>query len=58
MAKGLCRRCGEKWFKAHKFAATVQLNAVQEVWDLLEPDLNIGQPSCQPEADSDQICIV
>jgi hypothetical protein len=57
MAKGLCRRCGEKWSKAHKCAASVQLNALQEVWNLLEPDLNLEQPFCQSESDSDQICL-
>jgi hypothetical protein len=38
MAKGLCRKCGEKWHKGHKCADSVQLNVVQEIWDLLEPE--------------------
>jgi hypothetical protein len=57
MAKGLCRRCGEKWSKTHKCATSMQLNALQEVWDLLEPELNIEQPFCQSESDFDQICL-
>jgi hypothetical protein len=57
MAKGLCQRCGEKWSKAHKCEASVQLNPVQEVWDLLEPDLNLEQPFCQSESYSEQICL-
>jgi hypothetical protein len=36
MAKGLCKRCGKKWFKGHKCVAAIQLNALHEVWDILE----------------------
>jgi hypothetical protein len=45
MAKGLCRKCGEKWHKGHKCADSVQLNVVQEIWDLLEPESPRSQPS-------------
>jgi hypothetical protein len=38
VAKGLCKRCGEKWFEGHKCAAAIQLNALQEIWDILEPE--------------------
>jgi hypothetical protein len=38
MAKGLCKRCGEKWHRGHKCAVAVQLNALQEIWDILEPE--------------------
>jgi hypothetical protein len=38
MAKGLCRKCGEKWSKGRRCAASVQLNIIQEVWDLIDPD--------------------
>ena len=34
-AQGLCDRCAEKWFPGHKCASTVQLHAIEEVWDLL-----------------------
>jgi hypothetical protein len=34
MAKGLCKKCGEKWSKAHQCANAVQLHVLQEVWDL------------------------
>jgi hypothetical protein len=36
MAKGLCHRCGEKWFRNHKCADSVQLNVIHEVWDLID----------------------
>jgi hypothetical protein len=42
MAKGLCRKCGGKWSRGHRCAASVQLNIIQEVWDLIDtnqPDL-------------------
>jgi hypothetical protein len=38
MAKGLWRKCGEKWHKGYKCADSVQLNVLQEIWDLVQPD--------------------
>jgi hypothetical protein len=35
-ARGLCDRCAEKWFRGHKCPNTVQLQAIEEVWDLLD----------------------
>jgi hypothetical protein len=35
-AKGLCVRCAEKWSREHKCAATVQLHAVQELFELFD----------------------
>lgn len=37
-ARGLCDRCAEKWTPGHKCATTVQLHAIEEVWDLLTLD--------------------
>jgi hypothetical protein len=34
-ARGLCDRCAEKWHRGHTCNTTVQLHAIQEVWDLL-----------------------
>jgi hypothetical protein len=34
-ARGLCDRCAEKWVFGHKCAPTVQLHAIQELWELL-----------------------
>ena len=38
-AWGLCEVCAEKWVRGHKCAATVSLQAMQEVWDFfnIEP---------------------
>jgi hypothetical protein len=33
-ARGLCDRCTGKWSYDHKCATTVQLHAIQELWDL------------------------
>jgi hypothetical protein len=37
-ARGLCDRCAEKWHRGHTCAATVQLHAIQEVWELFPAD--------------------
>lgn len=35
-AQGLCDICTEKWFWGHKCAATIPLQAMQEVWNLFQ----------------------
>jgi len=35
-AKGLCEKCAERWSRDHKCAESVQLHALQEVWELLQ----------------------
>jgi hypothetical protein len=42
-ARGLCDRCAEKWHRGHTCNATVQLHALQEVWELLSE--NSGEDS-------------
>jgi hypothetical protein len=37
-ARGLCDRCAEKWQPGHKCSATVQLNALQEIFELFSTD--------------------
>jgi hypothetical protein len=37
-ARGLCDRCAEKWFPGHKCPSTVQLQAIEEVWDMLNEE--------------------
>jgi hypothetical protein len=37
-ARRLCQYYAEKWSRGHKCAPTVQLQAVQELWDLLQLD--------------------
>ncbi|KAK3135672.1 hypothetical protein QOZ80_5BG0422000 [Eleusine coracana subsp. coracana] len=34
-ARGLCDKCAEKWKYGHKCAPGAQLNAMQEIWELL-----------------------
>jgi hypothetical protein len=58
MAKGLCRRCGEKWFKGHKCADSVQLNVIQEVWDLIESDFEYVQDSYTSQGPHEQAFMV
>jgi hypothetical protein len=42
-AKGLCDRCAEKWFKGHTCAASVQLHAMQQVFELLPIEETEGE---------------
>lgn len=35
-ARGLCMKCAEKWSYGHQCAPTVQLNALQELWELFQ----------------------
>lgn len=37
-AKGLCEKCAERWSREHKCADSIQLHALQEVWDFLQTD--------------------
>jgi hypothetical protein len=37
-ARGLCDRCAEKWAPGHKCADSMQLHAIQEIWDLFSDD--------------------
>jgi hypothetical protein len=46
--KGLCDRCAEKWHRGHTCGATVQLQAIQEVWELLPTEEDTTTP--QPES--------
>jgi hypothetical protein len=50
MARGLCRKCGEKWGKGHKCAESVHLNMLQAVWELFESDSPTSQ-SMEPKAE-------
>lgn len=47
-AQGLCDRCAKKWHRGHKSPTTVQLHAMQELWDLFavedEPELSEEAP--------------
>lgn len=49
-AKGLCYKCGVKWNPSHKCAATVPLQVIEEVWQML-PDSELS-----PDSDSEDLC--
>jgi hypothetical protein len=53
LAKGLCRKCGKKWFRNHKCADSVQLNVIQEVWDLIEANSARGATNRSDNADEE-----
>jgi hypothetical protein len=57
MAKGLCQKCGEKWSKTHKCAATVQLNALQEISDILDSDQGDSASLHHEETEPDHLCL-
>jgi hypothetical protein len=47
-AMGLCYKCNERWSREHKCAPTVQLHAVQELWELFQlEDEGNGYPTSQ-----------
>jgi hypothetical protein len=49
-SRGLCDRCAEKWFRGHKCPNTVQLQFIEEVWDLLdEPADSKAVQDSQPQ---------
>jgi len=52
-AMGLCFKCGEKWSHTHKCSPTVQLHFVQEIWELLQLNLEDTEPS-----DQAKLCMV
>jgi hypothetical protein len=54
MAQGLCKKCGGKWHKNHKCADSAQLNALQEVWDIVDAELGHGEHSTTTNSDSKQ----
>lgn len=53
-AQGLCDRCAEKWFRGHKCPPTVQLHAIQELWDLLDLD---ELPESPAESQTEQVLL-
>jgi hypothetical protein len=57
MAKGLCRKCGEKWHKGHTCATAVQLNVLHEIWDLFEPESMECQDSENSNSSPEQLCM-
>ncbi|RLN34019.1 hypothetical protein C2845_PM03G27810 [Panicum miliaceum] len=55
-AHGLCERCTERWSRDHKCSSTVQLQAMQELWELFNVEDSDVQ-SCADGASEDQLCL-
>jgi hypothetical protein len=57
-ARGLCDRCVEKWSYDHKCASTVQLHAIQELWQLF-PDsgIDIVDVGCFETEEPHLLCV-
>jgi hypothetical protein len=58
MAKGLCMKCGKKWHRGHTYAAAVQLNVLQELWDILEPESITTESNSPDDTPTDQVFMV
>lgn len=54
-ARGLCDHCVEKWSYGHQCASTVQLHAIQELWELLPEEGR--DTSVVSEDTSAQLCL-
>ena len=50
-------KCAEKWSYGHQCAATVQLNALQELWELFQLDEEEQSDKEVPE-ESTQLCLM
>jgi hypothetical protein len=49
-ARGLCDVCVEKWTCGHKCAPTINLQAMQEVWEFLQIKQCSMSPKDEPES--------
>jgi hypothetical protein len=58
MAKGLCKRCGKKWHRGHKCSAAVQLNVMQELWDILDLEVADSGSTSLDEHQQEQLFMV
>jgi len=59
-ARGLCERCAEKWVRGHRCSTSIQLHAMQEVWDLFDrPDVGFpNDASVDTPSDSHLLLII
>jgi hypothetical protein len=55
----LCDKCEEKWVFGHKCAASVQLHAIQELWELLpeEDQCSENSDSSRRVDTTSQLCV-
>lgn len=49
IVRGLCELCAEKWVPGHKCQPTVQLQVIEEVWDMLEEETPVETIEEVPE---------
>lgn len=54
-ARGLCDKCAEKWVYGHKCAPTVQLHAMQELWDLFQSNEVVPLDQSLPEEEPTEL---
>jgi hypothetical protein len=47
--RGLCELCAEKWVPGHKCQPTMQLQVIEEVWDMLEEETPVETIEEVPE---------
>jgi hypothetical protein len=47
-ARGLCDKCAEKWFHGHCCAPTVQLQVLEEIWELMHEPVE-ARDSAEPD---------
>lgn len=50
--------CVEKWARGHRCSQTVQLHAVQELWELLQVDVDLDSISDLGDTDSQLILLL
>jgi hypothetical protein len=50
-ARGLCQFCAEKWSRGHKCASSVPLQAMHELWEMLQVDMDSEVGSEESESD-------
>jgi predicted aspartyl protease len=56
-ARGLCEVCAEKWVRGHKCAATIQLHAMQEIWNMFPEEDDDTEPFTNTEPAPEQLLL-
>ncbi|WVZ83697.1 hypothetical protein U9M48_030818 [Paspalum notatum var. saurae] len=54
-SKGLCQRCAEKWSKDHRCPPSVQLHAIEKIWDCLQLTDEVTVDSTGDDSVSEQL---
>jgi hypothetical protein len=56
-SRGLCEKCAEKWVHGHTCSPTVQLHAIQEMWELLPESTEESECDIVSNLESIQLCL-